>query len=153
MKTTLLFAFVTLIFVGAAFAATLVDPTVLSSASAVWGITLEVRINRVVTEQVNFTTRSYCYNSVCSYPGPTISVKPGDQFTLTLVNTLTGSEPHNMSAMNSIHYPNTTNIHTVSSRSWLICDSHTYLARLAHRSQHRQHLRHSWSGRNMGVSI
>jgi FtsP/CotA-like multicopper oxidase with cupredoxin domain len=94
-------------------AASLTQPTVISSASATWSATLSVGIARVVTEQVSFTSRVFCYNGACSYPGPTIVVKPGDEFTLTLVNTLTGSEPDNMSLMNTIHYPNTTNVHTV----------------------------------------
>jgi len=65
-----------------------------------------------VNEQVAFTTRSYCYKSKCSYPGPTISLKPGDNFTLTLVNKLRSESVNEEYVMNTMHSPNTTNVHT-----------------------------------------
>jgi hypothetical protein len=57
-----------------------------------WNVSLYVRSHRVVTDVVSFNTRIYCYqvddNSVCSYPGPTIKLAPGDNFTLLLINEL-----------------------------------------------------------------
>mmetsp|Transcript_4776 Transcript_4776/g.7266 ORF Transcript_4776/g.7266 Transcript_4776/m.7266 type:complete len:653 (+) Transcript_4776:95-2053(+) len=76
-----------------------------------WTATLVVREHRHSNSQVSFTTRSYCYQSKCTYPGPTIAVLPGDNFTLVLTNEL-GPTPHNEHIMNHMHSPNTTNIHT-----------------------------------------
>jgi len=83
-----------------------------SSTQQTWGVTLKVRQHRHSNTQVSFTTRSYCLDDVCGYPGPTIRLKPGDHFTLTLINEL-GDNPVNASHVhNAMHSPNTTNIHT-----------------------------------------
>ena len=72
-----------------------------------------MRQHRHSNTQVAFTTRSYCLDSgVCSYPGPTIRIKPGDKFTLILVNELGENPSHNNHVHNTMHSPNTTNIHT-----------------------------------------
>lgn len=72
-------------------------PDILQSGATTprnWAVTLRVRAHRVETEVVSFTTRSYCYvpssggEEVCSHPGPTILVTPGDNLTLLLVNEL-----------------------------------------------------------------
>ena len=84
----------------------------ISSTLSEWELTLKVRQHRHSNSQVSFTTRSYCFDDVCSYPGPTIRIKPGDAFTLHLVNEL-GENPHNQSHLhNTMHSPNTTNVHT-----------------------------------------
>ena len=94
----------------------LLDLPVISSGSdspSAWDLTLTVKAHRHSNVQVAFTTRSYCVNGTCSYPGPIIRILPGDNFTLTLVNELGAetnlSSPH---LHNSIHSPNTTNVHT-----------------------------------------
>jgi FtsP/CotA-like multicopper oxidase with cupredoxin domain len=89
---------------------------VISSGAATatsWSTTLEVREHHHVNHRVGFTTRSYCHQGVCSYPGPTLSLKPGDNLTLTLINRL-GPDPSPLPAHvhNTIHSPNTTNLHT-----------------------------------------
>lgn len=89
-------------------------PEVVSSGSAdptTWAATIEVRAHRHSNGRVAFNTRAYCYEGRCSYPGPTISLKPGDNFTMTLVNAL-GPEASHDHVHNSIHSPNTTNVHT-----------------------------------------
>ena len=73
-------------------------------------ITLNVRAHRVTTDVFSFTTRVYCYMDVCSVPGPTIVVKPGDRLTVTLVNDL--DYDNGTMVMNTMHTPNKTNLHT-----------------------------------------
>ena len=72
-------------------------PSKLSSGSrqpSTWNATLYVRPHRVsVPDTVAFTARCYCYKDnfgemICSHPGPTIVMTPGDNFTLLLVNEL-----------------------------------------------------------------
>jgi FtsP/CotA-like multicopper oxidase with cupredoxin domain len=80
-------------------------------------VSLSLQASRVsIPDLVAFNARLYCYDDgtgggeECTYPGPTIVVKPGDTFTLTLENRLgpeTGAEQHN-----AMHWPNTTNVHT-----------------------------------------
>ena len=89
-------------------------PDVISSGSSVstsWNATIEVRAHRHSNSRVSFNTRSYCYNGKCSYPGPTISLKPGDVFNLTLKNSLE-EDLSTSHAHNTIHSPNVTNVHT-----------------------------------------
>lgn len=70
-------------------------------------MTLKVRQHRHSNTQVSFTTRSYCFdNGVCSYPGPTIRIKPGDKFTLILINELGANPSHNEHVHNTMHSPN-----------------------------------------------
>ena len=57
-------------------------------------------------------SRVYCYNDVCGPVGPTIELVPGDQFSLTLVNNLGANPTGEDTTMNSMHSPNTTNLHT-----------------------------------------
>jgi hypothetical protein len=77
-----------------------------------WTATIEIREHRHVNSRVGFTTRSYCYQNICSYPGPTISLKPGDNLTLTVVNNLGPESSTHTHVHNTIHSPNTTNVHT-----------------------------------------
>lgn len=98
----------------AILAAELTYPRIINSGKTIpseWSATLIVRQYRHSNSQVSFTTRAYCYNSICSYPGPTIEVYPGDNFTLTLINQL-GPQPKDVHIMNKMNGPNTTNIHT-----------------------------------------
>ena len=60
---------------------------------------------------MSFTTRSYCHNDSCSYPGPTIHIRAGDNFTLTIINNLEANE-ESSHVMNTMNSPNTTNFHT-----------------------------------------
>ena len=95
-------------------AAPLTFPQVISSGKqgpSSWSATITVEQHRHINEQVAFNTRSYCYESICSYPGPTISIHPGDNFTLTLVNKL-GPDASTDYVMNTMHGANNTNIHT-----------------------------------------
>jgi hypothetical protein len=91
-------------------------PIISSNATTAtsWSATIEIREHRHVNHRVGFTTRSYCYQNHCTYPGPTISLKPGDNLTLTVINSL---GPYSLSTQshhvhNTIHSPNTTNVHT-----------------------------------------
>ena len=95
--------------------AELSSPLVISSGlemASNWAITLTVEQHRHANDQVAFNTRSYCYRSQCSYPGPTISLIPGDNFTLTLENKLGPYLHGDDHIMNTMHSPNTTNLHT-----------------------------------------
>lgn len=91
----------------------LVEPTVISSTDSVWSATITVEEYDFSNSEVSFTTRAYCYLGTCSYPGPTIQVKPGDEFTLTVTNNL-GAESTASGdfVLNAMHSPNTTNVHT-----------------------------------------
>jgi FtsP/CotA-like multicopper oxidase with cupredoxin domain len=73
---------------------------------------MTVEANYVSNGDIAFTTRSYCYRGVCSYPGPTIELVPGDNFSLTLTNNLGANPAGEDATMNSMHSPNSTNLHT-----------------------------------------
>lgn len=83
-----------------------------SSSPSNWNATIEIKEHRHINSRVGFTTRSYCYNNICTYPGPTISLKPGDNFTLIVKNKLGPYTSPRVHKHNTIHSPNTTNIHT-----------------------------------------
>jgi FtsP/CotA-like multicopper oxidase with cupredoxin domain len=94
--------------------APLVSPVDISSGTSspsTWSLTLTVEAHRHQNDQIAFNTRAYCWNGVCSVPGPTIHVRAGDNFTLTIVNNL-GPNPDNSHVMNTMNSPNTTNFHT-----------------------------------------
>jgi FtsP/CotA-like multicopper oxidase with cupredoxin domain len=85
-----------------------VDPTTNTLA-----LTLYVRANRI-TGMIAFNTRSFCTDrDGCAVLGPTLRIKAGSNFSVTLVNQL-GPEAvvETMAMMNTIHSPNTTNMHT-----------------------------------------
>ena len=95
--------------------ANLTEPTVLSTQTGFMSITLRVRAYRFTSGIFSFNTRAYCYDSddaepICSIPGPTIQVYPGDRVNLTLINDLAADTAHG--TMNTLHAPNTTNLHT-----------------------------------------
>jgi hypothetical protein len=41
-------------------------------------VTLTVEVYRFVNAMFSMNVRAFCYQDVCSYPGPTMFVKPGD---------------------------------------------------------------------------
>lgn len=105
---------VTALFAAAVSGAALTYPAVLSSTAATWSAALDVQATRWTEPSqgyVSMTTRLYCSQGVCTLPGPTIRLKPGDTFTLTLTNSL-GAETSSTHTMNTMHSPNTTNVHT-----------------------------------------
>jgi hypothetical protein len=78
-------------------------PAVLRSGHdtpAAWNLTIYVRADRVRTSVVSFNARLYCYQDpsdrsqsdsvVCSLPGPTLVLTPGDNLTLLFINELQG---------------------------------------------------------------
>jgi hypothetical protein len=90
----------------------LTEPSVISSGSDLpssWNATLTVRAARVETDVVSYNTRLYCYEvageETCSYPGPTIELMPGDNFTLLLVNEL-GRNPEHTGNLKCCHVRN-----------------------------------------------
>ena len=83
------------------------------SSPSTWSLTLTLQQHRFTNNKVSFTTRSYCYSDICSYPGPTLHLQAGDNLTLTLVNNLGPySHTNNTHVMNTMNSPNTTNFHT-----------------------------------------
>ena len=95
--------------------AALTVPSDISSGSdtpSAWSLTLTVEAHRHHNDQVSFNTRSYCWNDVCTFPGPTIHVQAGDNLTLTILNKLDSYSQHNTHVMNTMNSPNTTNFHT-----------------------------------------
>lgn len=72
----------------------IVYPPVISSTSSVarnWNMNLYVRESRVGIGPLSFTSRLFCTRttqSSCTYPGPTIRVRPGDNVTIFLINQL-----------------------------------------------------------------
>lgn len=94
-------------------ATSLTYPTVISSGLSIpstWSLDLAVDVGRHSNDQVSFTSRQYCYNGVCTYPGPTILLIPGDNVTVTLTNDLEAAS--DAGTMNTMHAPNSTNLHT-----------------------------------------
>lgn len=91
----------------------LVEPVVISSSKSVWSASITVEEYEFFNSELSFNTRAYCYMGTCSHPGPTIQVKPGDHFTLTVTNKLGKESPESSSGvLNTMHSPNTTNVHT-----------------------------------------
>ena len=89
----------------------LTEPTAIYSSDGRLTLTLHVKAFRFTSAAFSFTTRAYCYNSVCSVPGPSIYLKAGDLFNLTLVNDL-AADSGAATIMNKMHTPNRTNLHT-----------------------------------------
>jgi FtsP/CotA-like multicopper oxidase with cupredoxin domain len=108
-------SYVFLCFTSVVFASTLQDPLVLSSPNSEWSTTLTLQPARYSDTRLSFTGRQFCYQSICSYPGPTIELKPGDTLHLTIINQLEAETvPYSYieTMKNIMHWPNTTNIHT-----------------------------------------
>jgi FtsP/CotA-like multicopper oxidase with cupredoxin domain len=107
------------LFVNGALAATLNDLTVVRGTTdstrntpLSWSATFSVEARYIRTGDIYFWSRVYCYESECNYPGPTIELVPGDNFTLVLENNLGPNPEGEDTTMNSMHSPNSTNMHT-----------------------------------------
>jgi FtsP/CotA-like multicopper oxidase with cupredoxin domain len=58
------------------------------SVNGLLDVVLQIQTCTVTTELFTYTTRAFAYEGVCSIPGPTIVVKPGDKLRITLRNML-----------------------------------------------------------------
>jgi FtsP/CotA-like multicopper oxidase with cupredoxin domain len=83
-----------------------IDTTVTTSFT----ITVE-QCTETVVNYATWTTRCYCYLGACSVPGPTLLIKGGNDFNLTLQNDLPTTKG-SVDIMNKMHSPNTINVHT-----------------------------------------
>merc|ERR1712136_552598 len=84
-----------------------VVPESISSSNGILDMTLDVDIGDISIDWLQLKRRLY-NNSI---PGPTIRIKPGDQWHLKLVNNL--EEPDfNSDLTGVLQHPNTTNMHT-----------------------------------------
>lgn len=83
-----------------------VQPEERVSANGALNTTLHVRPVHFTDGPISFWTRSY----EGSIPGPTLRLKPGDTLNIDLVNEL-GPDVPGKWAMNTLHNPNTTNLH------------------------------------------
>jgi plastocyanin len=72
-----------------------------------WNLELSVEPNHHNDSCVSFNTRSFCYNGECTYPGPTILVKPGDVVSITVNNNLEANNDVR-TLINTLHSPNST---------------------------------------------
>jgi FtsP/CotA-like multicopper oxidase with cupredoxin domain len=97
-------------------AATLTYPVVLSSGNTYpseWAATITVEPHYFDNGQAKFWSRAFCSaGPVCAGVGPTIEVVAGDDFTLTVTNNLGANPAGEDTTRNSMHSPNTTNLHT-----------------------------------------
>ena len=97
-------------------AATLTYPAVLSSGKtypSAWAATITVEPHYFDNGQAKFWSRAFCSaGPVCGGVGPTIEVVAGDNFTLTVTNNLGANPAGEDTTRNSMHSPNTTNLHT-----------------------------------------
>jgi hypothetical protein len=94
----------------------LVSPQTISSGVSIpknWNMNLYVRESRVsIGDALSFNTRTFCLRpSLCSYLGPTIRVRPGDNVTIYLTNQLSADMglPSSLPRLAS-HGANTTNL-------------------------------------------
>jgi len=84
------------------------EPNVISSADG--RLTLNISVQTYRFKSIfSYNTRSYCINSVCSIPGPTISVRTGDIITVNLQNTLRSNTGMNSNGF--LSHPNRTNFY------------------------------------------
>ena len=60
----------------------------------------------------SFWTRAFSVAGEVSIPGPTLRLKKGDAFSITLVNSLGPNAPDSPTEENTYRFPNTTNLHT-----------------------------------------
>ncbi|KAJ3244958.1 hypothetical protein HDU78_010131 [Chytriomyces hyalinus] len=93
----------------------LAEPQVLTSANGFLNITLTVKVARF-TGFISFNSRQYSCNGIAAIPGPTWNITAGDTVTLTLINELEANNDADdlvdMTLMNTMHSPNSTNMHT-----------------------------------------
>ncbi|KAJ3292271.1 hypothetical protein HDU76_007181, partial [Blyttiomyces sp. JEL0837] len=91
--------------------ATLTQPMMLNSSNGLLNITLHVIPTRF-NGFISYNTRAYAYNGVPMIPGPTLNIRPGDKLIINLINDLSANNDPPGDLMNTVHAPNTTNIHT-----------------------------------------
>ncbi|KAJ3228413.1 hypothetical protein HDU81_006177 [Chytriomyces hyalinus] len=93
----------------------LTEPQVLTSANGFLDITLIVKVARH-TDFISFNSRQYSCNGITAIPGPTWNITAGDTVTVTIINQLEANNDEDdlvdMSLMNTMHSPNSTNLHT-----------------------------------------
>jgi FtsP/CotA-like multicopper oxidase with cupredoxin domain len=95
-----------------AASSSLATPLELRAINGYLDITLTVRAVRVSTGPFNYTSRTFCFNDICSAPGPTLYCGPGDRLKITLLNEL-GADGGISSAgpmQGQLLHPNRTNI-------------------------------------------
>lgn len=91
-------------------ASTLTQPIELYSANGYLNLTLHVQSKRIETDIFNFTTRVFCIEDICRYPGPTLFIYPGDKLFITLINDLESSSTTSDVFPFETFYPNRTNL-------------------------------------------
>ncbi|KAI8835380.1 Cupredoxin [Chytriomyces cf. hyalinus JEL632] len=93
----------------------LAEPQVLMSVNGLLDITLTVKVARH-TDFISFNSRQYSCNGITAIPGPTWNITAGDTVTVTIVNQLGANNDADdlvdMTLMNTMHSPNSTNLHT-----------------------------------------
>ena len=95
--------------VGTDVAETLTQPTEVTATS----IALSVEACTVsIANFASFTSRCYCYQGSCTVPGPTLVTTPGASLTVSLTNGLSANPAGQATTMNTMHSPNTVNLHT-----------------------------------------
>merc|ERR1719506_3436364 len=96
--------------IAASAAETLAEPTEISSTS----IALSVDECTVeIAHFGSFTSRCYCYgDDGCKLTGPTLKMTQGSTVSLTLTNNLAAETSTNAVEMNTMHNPQSTNLHT-----------------------------------------
>ena len=91
-------------------------PTTLTSTAGRLEVTLTVEQHQLDAGAFKKNVRAFCYEGVCSVPGPTLRVFPGDTVVVTLVNNLLDVEPEQTTSdgegLNSFREANITNMHT-----------------------------------------
>ncbi len=92
------------------------DSTVISSTNGELNVTLSVVMRTINFGAFSMNTRTYCVGSVCSVPGPTLSFSPGDLVNVVVVNGLGSQTNQAGKAINSLRFPNSTNLHTHGAR-------------------------------------
>eukprot|EP00301_Raphidiophrys_heterophryoidea_P027654 c9756_g1_i2.p1 GENE.c9756_g1_i2~~c9756_g1_i2.p1 ORF type:complete len:451 (-),score=137.44 c9756_g1_i2:431-1729(-) len=90
----------------------LTQPTVIQSVNGWLNATLTIESFVMNATMFSFKTRAFCYNGVCSVPGPTLRFYPGDKLNITVINKLSSFGQTTSTMHNMLHNPNTTNLHT-----------------------------------------
>lgn len=90
----------------------LAEPLKVYSNKGKLDIKMTVEVATISTGLFSYRTRVYCYESICSTPGPTLIVKPGDLVRIELINRLENSS--STSALSQLSteefFPNRTNL-------------------------------------------
>ncbi|KAJ1427312.1 hypothetical protein B484DRAFT_77121 [Ochromonadaceae sp. CCMP2298] len=67
---------------------TLAQPLALRSVNGRLDVELTVQAERVSTQPFDYTSRVFCYTGICSAPGPSLYLAPGDILSIKLTNNL-----------------------------------------------------------------